>query len=197
MTRSFDAFFDLRLNKWLSKQSWGWWFEMLPHPLWCHCNAKFELSETLELLLESYRVFIVRILQKYKHVIQSSIFLPISRTIETGEAIKTGSCQNTIGCLVNNLQPNQWWIRGHHDHFPASLNTLHDDVIKWKHFPPNWPFVREIHRSPVNSPHKGQWRGALMFSLVCIWINDWVNNREAGDLRCYRAHYDIIVMGPQ
>ena len=41
----------------------------------------------------------------------------------------------------------------------------HDDVIKWKHFPRYWPFVRGIHRSPVNSPHKGQWRGALMFSF--------------------------------
>ena len=38
-----------------------------------------------------------------------------------------------------------------------------------------------IHRSPVNSPHKGQWRGALMFSLICVWINGWVNNHEAGD----------------
>ena len=58
---------------------------------------------------------------------------------------------------------------------------VHDDVIKWKHFPPYWPFVRGIHRSPVNSPHKGQWRGALMFSLICVWINGWVNNRETGD----------------
>ena len=72
--------------------------------------------------------------------------------------------------------------------------NFHDDVIKWKHFPRNWPFVRGIHRSPVNSPHKGQWRGALMFSLICVWINDWVNNREADDLRRYHAHYDIIVM---
>ena len=70
----------------------------------------------------------------------------------------------------------------------------HDDVIKWKHFPHNWPFVRGIHRSPVNSPHKGQWRGALMLSLICAWINDWVNNREAGDLRRNRVHYDVIVM---
>ena len=74
--------------------------------------------------------------------------------------------------------------------------VCHDDVIKWKHFPRNWPFVRGVHRSPVNSPHKGQWRGALMFSLICVWINDWVNNREAGDLRRYRAHYDVIVMVP-
>ena len=39
VTRSFDVFFDLRLNKRLSKQSWGWWFETLPHPLWCYSNA--------------------------------------------------------------------------------------------------------------------------------------------------------------
>ena len=70
----------------------------------------------------------------------------------------------------------------------------HDDVIKWKPFPRYWPFVRRIHRSPVNSPHKGQWRGALMFSLICVWINDWVNNGEAGDLRRYRIHYDVTVM---
>ena len=69
--------------------------------------------------------------------------------------------------------------------------VMHDDVIKWKHFPRDWPFVRGIHRSPVNSPHKGQWRGALMFSLICVWIKDWVNNR---DLRRYLAHYDVIVM---
>ena len=70
----------------------------------------------------------------------------------------------------------------------------HDDVIKWKHFPRYWPFVRGIHRSPVNSPHKGQWRGALMFSLICAWINGWVNNREAGDLRSHRVHCDVSVM---
>ena len=46
-------------------------------------------------------------------------------------------------------------------------SALHDDVIKWKHTPRYWPFVREIHRSPVNSAHTGQWRGALMFSLNC------------------------------
>ena len=48
---------------------------------------------------------------------------------------------------------------------------------------------------PGEFPAQGQWRGALMFSLICVWINDWVNNREAGDLRRYRAHCDVIVMG--
>ena len=53
---------------------------------------------------------------------------------------------------------------------PPQTSSLHDDVIKWKHLPRYWPFVGGIHQSPVNSPHKGQWRGALMFSLICILI---------------------------
>ena len=44
-------------------------------------------------------------------------------------------------------------------------------------------------------PHKGQWGGALMFSLFCAWTNGWVNNIEGGDLRRYRTHYDVTVMG--
>ena len=76
---------------------------------------------------------------------------------------------------------------------PMNL-AIHDDVIKWKHFPRDWPFMRGIHRSPMNSPHKGQCRGALMFSLICVWINGWVNNRKAGDLKRYLAHHDVSVM---
>ena len=57
-----------------------------------------------------------------------------------------------------------------------------------------WPFVRGIHRSPVNSRHKGQWRGALVFSLISTRINGWVNNEGVGDLRRYGTHYDVTVM---
>ena len=74
------------------------------------------------------------------------------------------------------------------------MSRIHDDTIKWKHFPRYWPFVRGIHQSPVNSPHKGQWPGALMFSWICVWINGWVTNREAGDLMRDRAHYDTFIM---
>ena len=74
--------------------------------------------------------------------------------------------------------PTRLWPQCH-------LNQhYHDDVIKWKPFLRYWPFVRGIHRSPVNSPHKGQWRG----------VTGWVNNREAGDLRRYRAHYNVTVI---
>ena len=71
---------------------------------------------------------------------------------------------------------------------------MHDDVIKWKHFPRYWSYERGIHRSPVNFPHNGQWRRALMFSLVCVWTNGWDNNRDAGDLRRHCAHYHVAVM---
>ena len=81
-----------------------------------------------------------------------------------------------------------------HNVWPEAVRRMHDDVIKWKHFPRYWPFVRGIHRLLVNSPQKGEWCGALMFSLICVWINGWVNNREAGDLRRDRAHYEVIVM---
>ena len=66
----------------------------------------------------------------------------------------------------------------------ALTEVVHDAVIKWIHHPRYWPFCGEFtgHR------RKGQWVGAVMFSLICAWINGWVNNREAGDLRRRRAH---------
>ena len=86
------------------------------------------------------------------------------------------------------------WLPVNSSHKQPVMRKAHDRVIKWKHFPRYWTFVRGIRRSSVNSPHKGQLRGVLMFSLICAWLNNWVNNREAGDLRRHRVHYDIIVM---
>ena len=107
-----------------------------------------------------------------------------------------------------------WWLLmpwllqspGHHQarywlcKIGRSLSQLlvtdiqHDDVIKWKYFPCYWPFARGINRSPVNSLHKGQWRRALMLSLICDWTNSWANNRDASDLRRHCAYYDVIVI---
>ena len=78
-----------------------------------------------------------------------------------------------------------------------SLWCQHDsprfqNISSWRHhmehFPRYWPFVRGIHRSPVVSPHKGQWRDPLMFSLICAWTNAWANKRDAGHLRRHRTH---------
>ena len=73
----------------------------------------------------------------------------------------------------------------------------HDGIIKWNNFSSYWPFVRGIHWSTGNSPHKGQWRGALMFSVICAWAKHWVNNRDAADLRRHRTHYDVTVVYAQ
>ena len=53
----------------------------------------------------------------------------------------------------------------------------HDNVVKWKHYPRYWPFVRGIHLSPVDSPHKGQWRGPLISSLIYVWTNGCANKQ--------------------
>ena len=84
--------------------------------------------------------------------------------------------------------------------FPMSVKhrTVKSQVLInitwWRHqmetFPRYWPFVRGIHWSPVNSPHKGQWRRTLMFSLIypwTCWTNNWIKNtRDAG--------YDVIII---
>ena len=69
-------------------------------------------------------------------------------------------------------------------------NLNHDDVIKWKHFSSYWPFVRWINRSLVKASDAELW----CFFFICPWINGWVNNSGAGDLRRRRAHCDVIVM---
>ena len=72
-------------------------------------------------------------------------------------------------------------------HYWPLVNGIHG--LKW--FPSKRPWVWKL--CPC-SPHKGQRRGALMFSLICAGINGWVNNRKAGDLRRHRVHYDVTVM---
>ena len=57
-----------------------------------------------------------------------------------------------------------------------------------------FPVAGRLCRSPVTSPHKRQWDGALVFSLICEWINGCENNREAWDLRRHLTHYDVAVM---
>ena len=67
-----------------------------------------------------------------------------------------------------------------------------DDVIKWKYFP-RW--LREgNHQLPMDSPHKGQWPGALMLCLICASTGGSANIRDAGYLRRHRAHYDVTIM---
>ena len=79
------------------------------------------------------------------------------------------------------LLSSTWWTQkgfksAHREH---KKSWTHDDVIKWKHFSRYWPFLWGIHRPPVNSPHKGQWRGTLMFSLICA-LNKRLSYQSGG-----------------
>ena len=90
------------------------------------------------------------------------------------------NCHRCIVSLQNRYEPWKLIAGGYFVFSHGIFKHNNDDVIKWKHFPRYWPFVRGIYQSPVNSPHKGQWHG-------------WVNNREAGDLRRHCGHYDVTV----
>ena len=97
-------------------------------------------------------------------------------------------------------------LRHYHAHYDVTLMIPPWPNRIWKCFPHhmmtswNGNIFRDTGHlcgeftGPPVTPHKGQWRAALMFSLICVWINGWVNNREAGDLRRHCAHYDVIVM---
>ena len=105
------------------------------------------------------------------------------------------SVHSQIYCLFNSLFRLQLRIHKRPtlpvpcegSHRRLSPSQKHDGVIKRNIFRVTGPLS-------VNSPHKGPWRWALMFSLICAWTNGWVNNRDAGDLRRHRALYDVTLM---
>ena len=117
---------------------------------------------------------------------------------------KTPVIWDAIALIMMSLQwhlqytPNNslYIFVGSHEIYPGLIFYMH----AW------WPHQMEIFAAllalcagnssvPVNSLHKGQWRRTSVFSFICVWISDCANNREAGDLRCHRGHYDVNVMG--
>ena len=125
---------------------------------------------------------------------------PKATIIDLGSSDLKKKCilsQPNIHCIKIIDRVDFFWQtlnRMYQQHFINSLLSVH--MMTW----PNGNIFRVdgplcgIQRSPVNSPDKGNWRGALMFSLICALINHWENNRAAGDLSCHHAHYDVIVM---
>ena len=102
------------------------------------------------------------------------------------------TCMFCIFCIFWNV--NHAWINMNNSTWPAMKYTFLWWRLQMGTFSALLALCAGKSPVPVNSPHKGQWRGALMFSFICAWINDWVNNREAGDLRRHRGHYGVIVI---
>ena len=120
-----------------------------------------------------------------------------SLTTQIATSTTSGSASDDTVNSQSLAKQDQIWAKS-----GRRRRQAHDDAMTspswWRHqmetFSAQLALCAGNSPVPVNSPHKGQWRGALMFTLICVWINGWVNNREAGDLRRYRGHYDVIVM---
>ena len=97
--------------------------------------------------------------------------------------VKRSPAQDRIACWTTIVL---YFFSGNH----LKCTSLKNKIIHiWKYFPRYWPYL-----CGKFTGHKGQWRGAVMFSLFCPWINGWVKIREAGDLRRHCAHHGVIVM---
>ena len=158
VTRSFDVFFDLHLDKRLSEQSWGWWCETPSRPLWRHCN-EMEPRETETASPHAWRALAMSGYQdtgpldslRQRRI---GIGIPIMtlRRLSDGLSFITRipiPAQDGVVLVDRGPGPSPWW-RHQMETFSALL-----------------ALCAGIHRSPVKSPHKGRWRGALMFSLIC------------------------------
>ena len=135
-----------------------------------------------------YEVFIMQILS----AIICGYITPIAVYCPANIQTNTGICISYHSWAHGESTGNKNVLHGREG--LVIIHRQYDDVIKWKFCPRYWPFVRGIHRSLKNSPHKGRWRGTWMFSLIYSWTNGWVNNREAVDLRRHCAHYGVVVM---
>ena len=123
----------------------------------------FCLSVVMQLVL--MLIYVIKVWSHHSSMIRSSEpWISCSTTAQNNRCFSIWPLQ----LLISLCRWDEWWSWWRHQR---------------KHFPHNWPFVRGIHRWPVDSPHKGQWRGALTFSFICTWTNGWANNRDAGDLR--------------
>ena len=158
LMRSFDVFFDLRLNKRLSKQSWGWWFETISRPLWRHRNAALNPQATNGVSIISIKW------EQNGHIIlghgysllkaispNSSVMWSISWSIlAISETWKKSACAHAwLGslivhpCMTGSMEWRVWLTRG-------------KGIFKWscmktscyrKYFLITGPLWRETHRS--------------------------------------------------
>ena len=182
------------LNKRLSKQSQGWWFETPSRSLWRHCNVvsssvlsgyissrKSQVSSSISYCfavnegswpsVSSKKYWLNRIITK------ELVILFISHMYQ---AFLEG-----IALLNQGLPCLRIQRKYKHDTFVfliISQNRNHYSVV-----------MMSVMACPIPLL-KGQWRGALMFSLICVWTNGWANKQDAHDLRRHRAHSDITVV---
>ena len=134
VTRSFDVFFDLRLNKRLSKQSWGWWFETLSHPLWRHRNGISENKDWI--IVKSHVSKIQKGIQllpfplthtKYHILIEWRLFGPVDYLIDR-LWLSTFKAQNVTKSGVS------FWITSHYPQSWPKWSVARETLKKFIQF---------------------------------------------------------------
>ena len=113
-----------------------------------------------------------------QNIIYKGVGKPLSQNITRRENIGRQ--------LAIQLQFIEMTIEGDISNSSSHQHQFHDDIIKWKHFPRLWPFVRGIHRSVTQRFY--------VFFFICAWTNGCANNRGASDLRRHHAHHDVAVI---
>ena len=159
VTRSFHVFFDLRPNKQLSKQSWGWWFEMLSHPLWRHCNVKTDGEPGL--CHRARGLFLYQI----THVIARSCWAS-----NTNSSIK----KFTQSCPLGNVTSNSMLQR--------CLSNFTAIVMHWTSMSHLWDMTRAYHETShvilkllwsihvmLNNTTNHEW----IKTMPCLWHMIW------------------------
>ena len=154
VTGSFDVSFDLLPSKWVSKQLWGWWFETPSCQLWRHCNDAHLAPPWRTHHVTCKSTLICGLLERF-HCIHRYFFSIAGHWHHNRSTPGThrrrcsgarGTPQKGHYCTPRTLRSVSIW---------KWKLTTHDDVRLWECFPHYWPFVRGIHRRPMDSPHKG------------------------------------------
>ena len=128
VTQSFDILFDLRLNKRLNKQWWGWWFEIPSRPIWRHCNALVWLDRKMEFLSFTRKKFNYH----YNDVIMSAIASQITSLTIVCSTVFSVVCEwkqqsSTSLAFVKGI--HQWPLNYPHQGPVKQKMFLYDDVI--------------------------------------------------------------------
>ena len=134
-----------------------------------------ELKTMYQFIMNIYKY-----IDKYFVNITSDAYFPSVIVVPYGKSYPVLPCYNGTRMYIRPLSSQQRARK------PTMVTAFHGSMVK--QFPRYWYFVRGIHRSQRPVTH------SFDVSLICASINGPVNNREAGDLRRHRAHYDVIVM---
>ena len=150
LTRSFDVFFDLRLNKRLSKQWWGWWFETSSRPLWRHCNVlikgvtgfyRFAIKRPWELSHKHYMLAVIRnvaicceteihSLTRFSHMFRTTTVSDMWAFTRVGITTEALACVKLTRDATNSISKPSIFFKNQHG---AYTYSIYHNTVRWRY----------------------------------------------------------------